>query len=138
MMTDPATPDAAGESSERAAAAIAASRAARSKPAKPARGGRFLAAGAAVGLSLAAVGAMSAAADIGEAPPTPAATIQRVVVPQPAPQQIVIVLPGADAATGTPVTVGTPSMEITAPPKPTPPAATSETAPAPITESEAS
>lgn len=138
-MTDPATADAAGESSERVAAAIAASRAARSRPAKSASGGRFLAAGAAVGLSLAAVGVMSAAADIGEAAPTPAATVQRVVIPQPAtPQQIVIVLPGADAPTGTPVTVAPSSVEITAPPKPTPPPAAAEPSPAPMTESEAS
>lgn len=108
---------------------------------KPAKGGRFLATGAAVGLSLAAVGAMSAATQAGDSAPAES-SVQRVVLSQPTqtPQQIVIVLPGADPDAASalvtqraaPVTAQ--SVEITAPAKPTPPAP-AEAAPAPVTES---
>jgi hypothetical protein len=143
----PATSADDGESqmSEAAAAAIAASRARREKnvaPTKPtvaAKGGRFLAAGAAVGLSLAAVGGMAAASQAGDQP-APAATIQRVVIPQQptTPQQIVIVLSNLDgtmtSSTEIVVPIEPQSVEITAPAKPTPPKAQAK-APAPVAES---
>ena len=139
------TRDAGDQMSEAAAAAIAASRARREKGGAPvkakvaAKGGRFLAVGAAVGLSLAAVGGMAAASQAGDQP-TPATTVQRVVIPQQAatPQQIVIVLPNLDgSATGSTeivVPIEPQSVEITAPAKPTPPKAAAK-APAPVTES---
>jgi hypothetical protein len=120
--------------SDAAAAAIAASRARREKNVTPtkstvaAKGGRFLTAGAAVGLSLAAVGGMAAASQAGDQP-EPAATVQRVVIAQQAttPQQIVIVLPNFDGTTTGTTEIVVPiepqSVEITAPAKPSPPKA---------------
>lgn len=134
------TPESNPEPNAAAAAAIARSRAKRAAGAEPAaprrsapaRGGKFLAAGAAVGLSVAAVGAMSAATqNDSETQPPP---VQRVVISQPAqtPQQIVIVVPGADAMpSATVIDVPTPStmdaVEVTKPVKPAPP-------PAPVAE----
>lgn len=147
-MTDP-KPEPAAEPSAAAAAAIARSRAKRAAKAEPAstsraataRGGKFLAAGAAVGLSLAAVGAMSAATqgDAATQPPTP---VQRVVISQPAqtPQQIVIVMPGADAAPSSTVidvpsvSINPENVQVTRPAKPTPPPAPAVEK-APVTES---
>lgn len=113
----------------------------RSAPTKPAKGGRFLATGAAVGLSLAAVGAMSAATQAADSGPADWA-VQRVVVSQPTqtPQRIVIVAPGVDGeVVSTLVTspiapVSAQNIVITAPAKPTsPPKA--KALPAPVTES---
>lgn len=135
--------DTSPTAAEAAIARSKAKRAAAQEPAqgsprpvrtKPAKGGRFLATGAAVGLSLAAVGAMSAAAQAGESAPTES-SVQRVVRSQPIqpPQQIVIVLPGADPAAANAL-VTAQSVDITAPAQPTPPAP-AMAAPAPVTES---
>lgn len=129
-----------------AAAAIARSRAKRAGQAqtvstspKPARGGKYLASGAAVGLSLVAVGAMSAAAQNTTAPDS----VPQLVVPEtvPAPPQIVIVLPGGNYPTlpvqviEVPATEIAPQrVEVTTPTKPNPPTLET-TEKAPITES---
>ncbi len=135
--------DASPTAAEAAIARSKAKRAAAQEPTpgsarpvrtKPAKGGRFLATGAAVGLSLAAVGAMSAATQAGDSAPAES-PVQRVVRSQPiqTPQQIVIVLPGADPAAASAL-VTPQSVEITAPAQPTPPAP-AIAAPAPVTES---
>ena len=90
------------------------------KQPKSGRGSRFLAAGAAVGLSVAAVGGMSAAARAPDPGPV-VPVVQRVVVPQPV-QPIVIVLPslGATSAGGVlePTVITTPAKPAVEAPAP--------------------
>ena len=83
----------------------------RAKPTAAAKAGRLVAAGGAVGASLAMVGAMAGAAASGseaaEQPPQPT-VIRRVVVPQPVAEPMTVVVPQqATAASVDPV--GTPA-----------------------------
>ncbi len=96
--------------------------AARSTPKKTGRGSRFLVAGAAVGLSIAAVGGMSAASQAGDSTQPPVSTVQRVVVQDAVlPQQIVIILPDTQSA-GSRQTLTPQSIQITTPGRATAPA----------------
>lgn len=107
--------------------------------AKTGRASRFVAAGAAVGVSMVAVGAMAAVANSTEAVPAAPDTQRVVLMPQPAaPQQIVIVLPNGETRTVTlpapePVAAVAP---LAIPQDPEPPASVrTEPARAPVSES---
>ncbi len=107
----------------------------RQKPTAAGKAGRWVAAGAAVGASLAMVGTMAgAAANAASAPASETTTVQRIVVPQaPVPEPIVIVLPqqtGAVSATDPIV----PPAAVPARPQPAPAAAPTATA-EPVAES---
>lgn len=71
------------------------------RKAKTGQASRFVVAGGAVGLSMVAVGAMAVAANAPSAEPVSIPPQRVVVMQQPTPQQIVIVLPDGETQTVT-------------------------------------